>query len=45
MGSEMCIRDSLNTKGRNPEEVPVELVKFLKFVSADLRESEQDFED
>ena len=40
-----CHTIFLNTKGRNPEEVPVELVKFLKFVSADLRESEQDFED
>ena len=35
----------LSTKGENPEEVPVELVKFLKYVSADLQESTENFED
>ena len=35
----------LSTKGDNPEEVPVELVKFLKYVSADLQESTENFED
>ena len=35
----------LNTKGENVEEVPVELVRFLKFVTADLEESEEDFQD
>ena len=40
-----CHTIFLNTKGRNPEAIPVELVKFLKFVSADLRESEEDFGD
>ena len=35
----------LNTKGENEEEVPVELVRFLKFAKADLEESEGDFQD
>ena len=35
----------LNTKGENEEEVPVELVRFLKFATADLEESEGDFQD
>lgn len=35
----------LSTKGNNPEEVPVELVKFLKYVRADLQESTENFED
>ena len=35
----------LNTKGKNEEEVPKELVKFLKFVGADLQESTEDYED
>lgn len=35
----------LNTKGENVEEVLVELVRFLKFVTADLEESEEDFQD
>ena len=35
----------LNTKGENEEEVPPELVRFLKFVTADLEESEEDFQD
>lgn len=35
----------LSTKGRNPEEVSQELVKFLEFVNADLAESEADFGD
>lgn len=35
----------LNTKGKNETEVPERLVKFLKFVSADLEGSKKDFED
>ena len=35
----------LNTKGKNDAEVPPELVRFLKFVTADLEESERDFQD
>lgn len=35
----------LSTKGENDAEVPKELVRFLKFVKADLKESQNDFED
>ena len=35
----------LSTKGENEKEVPPELVRFLKFVTADLEESEGDFQD
>lgn len=35
----------LSTYGKNAEEVPQELVKFLEFVKADLSESGEDFED
>lgn len=35
----------LSTKGKNDDEVPEEMVKFLKYVGADLSESTQDFED
>jgi predicted transposase/invertase (TIGR01784 family) len=35
----------LSTCGENESEVPGELVKFLRFVKADLRESMEDFED
>jgi len=35
----------LNTRGENPDEVSPELVKFLKYVRADLNESTEDFED
>ena len=35
----------LNTQGRNETEVPEGLVRFLKFVTADLEESEDDFQD
>ena len=35
----------LNTRGRNEMEVPEGLVRFLKFVTADLEESEGDFQD
>lgn len=35
----------LSTKGRNADEVPKELKKFLEFVGADIRESGEDFED
>ena len=35
----------LNTKGKNEDEVPKELIKFLRFVEANLAESTNDFED
>jgi len=35
----------LNTKGRNDDEVPPELVKFLKFTGANLENSTSDFND
>ena len=35
----------LSTVGENPDEVPKPLVKFLKFVHADLEESMEDFDD
>ena len=35
----------LNTHGQNAEDVPKELVSFLKFVHADLKESQTDFQD
>ena len=35
----------MNTKGKNDAEVPPELVRFLKFVTAGLEESERDFQD
>ena len=35
----------MSTKGKNAEQVPESLVKFLKFVAADIEQSEQDFED
>lgn len=35
----------LSTKGTNESEVPLELVRFLKFVAAPLSDSESDFED
>ena len=35
----------LSTLGKNPEAVSIELVKFLKYVRADLHESTEDFED
>ncbi|MDO5346653.1 MAG: hypothetical protein Q4E91_13045 [Lachnospiraceae bacterium] len=35
----------MSTWGENETEVPAELVKFLKFVRADLSESEKDFKD
>ena len=34
----------LSTKGENEDEVSQELVRFLKFVTADLKESEMDFQ-
>lgn len=40
-----CQSIFLSTYGQNEEEVPEELVKFLKFVKADLAESTKDFED
>ncbi len=33
----------LSTKGENQEDVPEELVKFLKYVGTRLEESEKDF--
>ena len=35
----------MNTYGENREEVPGELVNFLEFVRADLKESARDFQD
>ena len=35
----------LSTRGENDDEVPEELVRFLKYVAADLDESLEDFED
>ena len=40
-----CWTIYLSTKGKNAEQVPESLVKFLKFVAADIEQSEQDFED
>lgn len=40
-----CETIFLNTKGRNPEDVSPELVKFLEYVGADLNGSTEDFED
>ncbi len=40
-----CCTIFLSTKGKNEESVPPELVRFLKFVTANLKESEQDFGD
>ena len=34
----------LSTRGENEKAVPLELVRFLKFVTADLEESEGDFQ-
>ena len=42
---EGCTSVFLSTRGENDGEVSEELVKFLKFVKADLNESEKDFED
>lgn len=47
---EMSHRDGshtiyLSTKGKNEEEVPESLVKFLHYLSADLVESTKDYED
>ena len=35
----------LSTCGENEDEVPAELVKFLKYVKAGLKESSEDFQD
>ena len=35
----------ISVRGENAEEVPKELVIFLKFVKADLKESQEDFHD
>ena len=40
-----CCTIFLSTKGKNASSVPPELVKFLKFVTANLKESEEDFGD
>ena len=40
-----CCTIFLSTRGRNEELVSPELVRFLKFVTADLEESEKDFGD
>lgn len=40
-----CKSIFLSTYGENEEDVPVRMVKFLKFVKANLTESKKDFED
>ena len=40
-----CCTIFLSTKGKNASSVPPELVRFLKFVTANLKESEEDFGD
>jgi len=40
-----CETIFLSTKGKNEDEVPKELVKFLKYVEAEKEESEKDFDD
>lgn len=46
--AKLCVGNKtifLSTKGKNKEQMPQSLVKFLKFVEADLAESEEDFDD
>ena len=40
-----CQTIYLSTKGKNAEKLPKSLVRFLKFVAADMEQSESDFED
>ena len=40
-----CQTIYLSTKGKNTEKLPESLVRFLKFVAADIEQSESDFED
>ena len=40
-----CQTIYLSTKGKNAEKLPESLVRFLKFVAADIEQSESDFED
>ena len=40
-----CQTIYLSTKGKNAEKLPESLVRFLKFVAADMEQSESDFED
>ena len=40
-----CQTIYLSTKGKNAEKLPKSLVRFLKFVAADIEQSESDFED
>ena len=40
-----CHTIFLNTRGKNGEEVPKKLQDFLRFVGADLKTSQQDFQD
>ena len=40
-----CQTIYLSTKGKNAEKLPESLVRFLKFVAADVEQSESDFED
>ena len=40
-----CRTIYLSTKGKNEEKVPDSRVRFLKFVAADIEQSDQDFED
>lgn len=35
----------LSTKGKNDEEIPDTMIKFLKYVGSDLQDSEKDFDD
>ena len=35
----------LSTRGRNPQEISKELLSFLNFVRADLKKSQEDFQD
>lgn len=43
--NDRCCTFFLSTRGENEKEVSPELVRFLKFVTADLEESEEDFQD
>ena len=40
-----CRSIFLSTRGKNPQDVPAPMVKFLDYVRADLRESQNNFDD
>lgn len=40
-----CVTIFLNTKGKNEKDVSPELVKLLKYIHADLEDSEKNFDD